>query len=80
MDFGIDIDRNRVWVPKEGETVLALRGYRRQHHRWIEGEYLVCLIESPVSSSTDLERTCGIDTVLSTPTVEPWSWGLSWQL
>ena len=54
MDFKLNIERDRIWHPKEAERELHERGYGRPWRRWLEGDHLVYLIHPPVSAGAQL--------------------------
>ena len=64
MNFDIDIERDRIWHPKEAERELRERGYGKAWLGWLEGDHLVYLIHPEVSPRVDLGWQRGSGTLL----------------
>jgi hypothetical protein len=54
LDFKIDIERDRIWHPREAERELRERGYGNAWRGWLEGDHLVYLIHPEVSPQAQL--------------------------
>ena len=64
MDFKLNIERDRIWLPREAEQELHDRGYGRPWRRGLEGEHLVYLMQPEVSPQTQLGWQRGSRTLL----------------
>ena len=49
MDFKLNLERRdtRIWLPREAERELRLRGYGSCYRRWVEGDNLIYPAVSP---------------------------------
>jgi hypothetical protein len=65
LDFRINIERDWIWTPAEAEREMTERSYAPWQRRWIEGDYLIYLIDPALSPLAHFSWQRGTGTLLN---------------